>query len=121
MHKLLTAMPNLTSLVLKNLGVSQGGESWQPAFDLISRNHTFTEVIITDAGLEANKDQTEALQYGPRLHAAKQQYLKQPKVTTEDFVEALVSVRDRVDCLDRLLSTTDPSLFARPAVEGKLQ
>ena len=54
----------------------------------------------------------DAIQYGPLLNEAKRQCLSTDSVTVDDFVAALIMVRDRIDCLDYLLSQTDPNLYA---------
>ncbi|CAB9520420.1 expressed unknown protein [Seminavis robusta] len=63
------------------------------------------------------------LQYGPRLNQAERDCLRMDETEKEassfslqQWVEALISVRDRVDCLDYFLSTTDPNLYAWSAI-----
>ena len=61
----------------------------------------------------------DAMQFGPRLNEAKRSCLPSGfdrPVTIEQFVGAIVAVRDRVDCLDYFFCQVDPNLYATSAL-----
>ena len=65
-----------------------------------------------------DEESVEALQFGPRIQQAKL-HLNQEDArdsTIEQWVKAISSVRDRLDCLDYLFSSMDPTLYAPAAI-----
>jgi hypothetical protein len=65
----------------------------------------------------------ERLQYGPRICAAKELYWNGKKgdaLALEDWIHAIVAVRDRIDCVYYFISEMDPNMFAKPALEAAL-
>jgi len=76
----------------------------------------------------------EKLQYGPRICEAKDKYLNKQKRKMEcnddnnkseanepilrDWVDAIISVRNRIDCIHYFMTQMDPNMFAIPAMEA---
>lgn len=125
----------LKKVTLRSMTSENVEDVWRPVFAALRSNRHLEEVTITgvwhnylaEAGeQEARKEsvcwlteETEALQFGPRLNQAKKKFLSGKSLTKGDFVRAIVSVRDRLDCLDYLLSGVDPNLYAQQAVRDE--
>lgn len=115
----------LRTLKLSNLTGDNSSQAWAPVLDAIRRNPLLEDVFVTGRYYDIvngeteilywGADKLEPLQFGPRLNKAKQQFLSKVTISAKDFVDALISVRDSVDCLDHLLSQTDPNLYAHQA------
>jgi len=85
-----------------------------------------------------DKEILAALQYGPRLHQARRQYLpflltsssstspwssnssapdgKQEDPSLEQWVQAILSVQDRFDCFHYLFTQMEPNVYVQPAM-----
>ena len=121
----LQQLTNLRKLHLKHL-ILGAQEHRKPLVDEISRSAHLLEVKSenlfgwpepnTTATL--GHEELQKLQFGPRLNQAKKEFMSGKTITTSDLVNALISVRDRVDCLDHLLSEVDPTLYAVPAISN---
>ena len=58
-----------------------------------------------------------ALQCYPRVNQAKQHHFPDGNTPTrKEWVEAIIAVRDRVDCLDYFLTHVDPHIYAEDAI-----
>lgn len=120
-------LPRLRSVQLEQLTAENARRVWRPVFDVIQQNPLLETVTIghpfydiDESGkvevLDWGSEDLDPLQFGPRLNKAKQMFLSTESLSLEDFVQALISVRDRIDCLDYLISQTDPNLYAWQAL-----
>jgi len=131
-HILATSLEQLTLLrkVYLDMVLTESKECWGPVLKTIGKNPNLEEVMFNEGWRRRNdgilmtsvtdRRVLEDLQFGPRLQEAKRLHLSLPaagdskhaRFTLEQLVEALISVRDRIDCLDYLIREMDPSLFA---------
>ncbi|CAB9507930.1 hypothetical protein SEMRO_326_G117940.1 [Seminavis robusta] len=106
-------------------------EDWQPIIEVLRGNPNLKRVELhVVSSYNVFSDETlESIQYGPRIQHAKETHLSNmeldqldKKPVLKQFVEALVEVQDRVDCLYYFLSPhlsgVDPAKYAMAALEG---
>ena len=119
----------LRRLTIGNMRTINPKESWAPVLKSIRKNARLEQVRFDPGWTRENNNVVrypldpqvmEDLQFGPRLQQAKRQYLSgHPEtLTIEQWVGALISVRDRIDCLDYLICEMDPHLFARQVLSS---
>ena len=143
--KSLRKLRKLSKLTLANLIVQQVGPCWGPLLKAIRDIPTIAELDINGGwhqrpiapfagapricqGITLSANNMEKVQYGPRICEAKKKYLtkinpedgSEMEPSLEDWVNAIISVRDRMDCLHYLMSESDPNMFAVPALEAAL-
>lgn len=119
------ALPALRKITLWNLPEVSYQISWQQLVSSIQSRQDLEEANIfqgyTPQGRAVNPlsdEELEAIQYRPRLNEAKQQLVADGNLpdSLEEFVDTIIAVQDRVDCLDYLFSNVDPNLYAPAAV-----
>ena len=122
----LRQLTKLQKISLRNFSSENVKDVARPIFDAIRCRSHLKEVSIS--GLWHNyigsgrepvywlAEEVDALQFGPRLNQVQQEFLSKESLSLPDFVNALISVRDRVDCLDHIISKVDPNLYAKQAI-----
>lgn len=124
-------LPVLKRLTLWNLPVTNQGISWKSLVCAIQSREDLEEVNVfqgyTPQGRAINPlsdEELDAIQYCPRLNEAKRKHVPAGAVVpsrVEDFVEMVLAVHDRIDCLHYFFLQVDPNLYANAAVANLSQ
>lgn len=121
----LSQLPRLRTLAIANFLTEEKATSWEPVFRALCNNPRLECVNFAGGHYRVpggycefhpNTTTMQGIQYGPLLNRIKNPFLAAEAVELRDFVLALIAGRDRIDVLDNLLSTTDPNLYAWPAI-----
>ena len=122
----LASLPNLRKITLWSLpdvSYKGGWERLVAAFqsreqleeaNIFQGNTSYGDRVVTPM----SEEELDAIQFRPRLNDATANFASGGRFpeSLEEFVNAVVSVRDREDCLDYFFSSVDPNLFAPSAI-----